>query len=699
MRKTLLLLFFLTFILSITGFAKNKELKYIQSLLSPIHKGKPFYENWYWSKVEINNKNEIIIQLINNKIHKTVYLILRQRNDALPRYSWTKNFNIVFHIQGVSEGAKTPEHIENMMIYLIDIIRKNDNHLKPFSLNYRYKSPSTTKRFIVNNWLINNVILTSLNVGNWFQIPFLMFTFFISIIVLLIKIPLILNSLKIRKASLIWLICIIALSAFLRFIAPSNIVRTGEHGYESNAIAMEPPIKTHPYGIGFFNFFEFFYQFLPKDDSYIFLGNKILGTLSTILIFTFSYLLFNSEVIALFSSLLFATLPVHIKHSASESMFILQIFFALLTLNIFLLFIQTNDYWLYFASILLLNYSIQIRPEWIVFFIIILFLFLIKDNNLLQKVSNPMLWLGFILFLFISHAHFVHIASKIIARESTIEGITLDINSLILIIRRFFSKNNIFFDFNWTPFWYLIYFIFGSILMFFNRKREFLFLFFSISLFSSIYLLTNAGTFSDRLVFQNSYQMFFILAAGYTAFIFIKSIGIHKNSIITLFFILLTLSGPLLYKNFIIEKYNPQNEYSFLKATIPSLSFNNCNFIKLEDDDGPKKVGILTGFPWYMMKGNYNSFSITELKNHEDYIFREKCIIYYRALSCYRFAGFEQVTGLIRPECQYVENNFSFIPIKETSFKNKGYFSYVIPSDNIKIGFYYLKRKFDKTTN
>ncbi len=76
------------------------------------------------------------------------------------------------------------------------------------------------------------------------------------------------------------------------------------------------------------------------------------------------------------------------------------------------------------------------------------------------------------------------------------------------------------------------------------------------------------------------------------------------------------------------------------------------------------------------------------------YLLKNGCGVFCKDLSCYRFAEhLETVTGKLRPECKYVEDNFTLLPIKEFSFKNKGYFCYRIPANVIKIGFYYLKEK------
>ncbi len=83
-------------------------------------------------------------------------------------------------------------------------------------------------------------------------------------------------------------------------------------------------------------------KFFGQSQNLGFNFVALFGSLTIITIFLFVYLLFKKEDIALYSSLILALYPLHIKLSGSINSEILSLFFIILTFIFLLLYIDTK---------------------------------------------------------------------------------------------------------------------------------------------------------------------------------------------------------------------------------------------------------------------------------------------------------------------------------------------------------------------
>ena len=165
--------------------------------------------------------------------------------------------------------------------------------------------------------------------------------------------------------------------------------------YKPEKIAFYYRPGGHPFLI------NLFYLLFGESEKSVFLMNPILGALSVVLIFLFTYAIFNSVSIAFWASLFVNIFPVHLKYSACASSEVSSFFFVSLALFAFILFNKFNNpspLYLLTATTLFSSY---IRPENALFLIplIVFFIVLVKDGKLPKKQLLDLLYFIFVLVL------------------------------------------------------------------------------------------------------------------------------------------------------------------------------------------------------------------------------------------------------------------------------------------------------------
>ena len=539
------------------------------------------------------------------------------------------------------------------------------------------------------------------------QILLLRLTLFLIIIILFKEYKTILTQFKkIKKKYLYILILIFIYSFFLRtYYSPLNYFHENWHGYENieNAIYLK---GYHLYGSSYYTFFNFFYLFMQKNETSIFTLNAILGSLSVLLIFLLTYQLYNNENISLYSTLLLGVFPIYIRLSSSESFFVLVVFFMLLTLNSFLLYIRTNNTYIYILSLLLLNFTIQIRPLLIFFPFIIILLLIIYDKNFLNKLKDYKLWIFTFLFLLLILKHCFLLLNIIIKKD---QPDVYNFNPFKFITFLVSSKYNIALNIKYFPFIIFAFTLIGSIFLIIKKEKSFLFLISYLFLFKYLYL-SISSCYIARIRVQSSFLFLLLILAGYGIFCISDLIN---NKIIKicyhLIIILYCISIPFIYYNFIKTLNNPQIEYNFIKNNIKYLPDKGILII---NNHAEKKL-ISTYFPYWLLKQKNKNIKIIRLnyfhKNAEKLFNNNENILFFQGTTFYSFHKREleslefnkdEIINLNRTKDKYIrkqlidlKNEYNFIPIKEKIFNNNPYGFEIVPQKDLTIGFYYLNKK------
>lgn len=115
--------------------------------------------------------------------------------------------------------------------------------------------------------------------------------------------------------------------------------------------------------IGFSFLLAIIFKIFGTSHAAAFNFVAVIGSLTVLAIFFFSYLLFKDEKTALLSALILSFYPIHIRWSGSASAEIFSLFFIIITFTYLLLYKKTNKVTLLFTSLLLLAYTITVKEE------------------------------------------------------------------------------------------------------------------------------------------------------------------------------------------------------------------------------------------------------------------------------------------------------------------------------------------------
>lgn len=105
----------------------------------------------------------------------------------------------------------------------------------------------------------------------------------------------------------------------------------------------------------------------PDDEQVIFLTNAVLASLAIPALALFDLALFARWPRALCSAVLLCVLPLHLRFSAAEDLFVLAVTFALWSLALFALYLRTRRLADALAAALALALAMQARPEMLFF--------------------------------------------------------------------------------------------------------------------------------------------------------------------------------------------------------------------------------------------------------------------------------------------------------------------------------------------
>lgn len=219
----------------------------------------------------------------------------------------------------------------------------------------------------------------------------------------------------------------------------------------------------------------------------------VLGTLSILLVFATTYLLFGKQSVSLYSSLILALIPEHIRWSATTSLEAFFVFFTLLSIFLLLLYCRTQSYPILAAAIFALAIALQGRPEADLLIILAALLFLLFDKRLAENFKSPKFFLAILLLAILILPSAMHLKkSSSDSWGSSGEKISL----------HYFSKNasdnsKFFFENTRFPALFTILSIVGiAAALFSKNKKELLLILAWFFLFFGIYAVFYAGSFN-----------------------------------------------------------------------------------------------------------------------------------------------------------------------------------------------------------
>jgi len=222
---------------------------------------------------------------------------------------------------------------------------------------------------------------------------------------------------KIKKNTWIILIIILLFGFYLRmFVAPNshhiffdediylnmaqNIVNEGKaclcnYGTPDNCFNCIS--NKQPYGLP--AFYAVFFFLFGVSETVAVNVSIIIATFSILLVFLVSYLLFKEEKLSVYSALVFTLIPIHIRWSVTQALGLPLVFFSLLTILLFLIYLEKRKTPVLFAFFCTLAYTCQIRPESMLMVVVVASFFIFVDNDIFKTVRDRKFLIALALFL------------------------------------------------------------------------------------------------------------------------------------------------------------------------------------------------------------------------------------------------------------------------------------------------------------
>ena len=428
---------------------------------------------------------------------------------------------------------------------------------------------------------------------------------------------------KIDKKTWIILLAIFLVGLSLRtFVAPhvhrilydediylnigQNIAREGKAVnciYGSQEKCIQGEYNKQPNGYPFLMSIVFLFG---TSESSAYYATAIISSLTIILVFLISYLLFENEKISLFSTLIFTLTPIAILWAPTTSSDTVFIFFAGLTVFAFLSYFKNSKNNTLLFSFASLAYAIQIRTEGILLVLLVIIMFLFLKKDFFNTARKREFLIILIIFSLLILPLLMHLDS--VKEESW--GAKGDKLGLEYVNENLKDNGMLFFENTRFPVVFTILSLIGLALRKVWKEKIFLGVWFL--LFFVLYLLFYAGGFNYGVDVRYSLNLYMPMAilGGCGAFLIgdnlnkiVKkkwiSSGVVALIIIVSFFPFIGFvrsvgfegADARLANDFIIEKMKNMDDDCWIFTMVPSVVLNNGkNAINARYAQNPKIV-------------------------------------------------------------------------------------------------------------
>ena len=418
-----------------------------------------------------------------------------------------------------------------------------------------------------------------------------------------------------------------------------------------------------PYVVGLF------FLFLGVSETSAYAVNVIMGSLLTVMVFLFCFLLFRNEKTGLYSAFVVSILPLYILLSRNIEPDPVSAFFILLTFLSFLLFFKIRDVKTGVFATSILAFSMSIKQENIlliplVFLLAILFVDL---KNLKQTVKNYKSWFLAVLFIILVTPHVFHLSLELYpalfygkTTATAVGGQVIKMENIVMnaqILNKVINGS-------FYPILINLFLVIGLIYAFKKHRRVGIFLIIFFSLYMFVYLAYSA-TIVEKYLITGLIPLICFAGVGMYAveeFVVSKLRGISRESVVNfaiplvIFLVLFLFFVPYFYE--IREGSKPLNVRHGYPRDI--LHYNEREAIKMMDEK-IDNCYIVAEEPIY--------FSLTDLKiMRTDYVLfmfdqnivrnvidNGGCIFYFEDFFCTDFYGLGDRCGIENPSIETCE--------------------------------------------
>jgi len=369
--------------------------------------------------------------------------------------------------------------------------------------------------------------------------------------------------------------------------------------------------------IGFTALLAVFIKIFGLSASVAFNTTAFIGTISIALMFFLAYLLFQKESTALFSALILAFHPLHIRWSGSVSAEIVSLFFILVTFTCLLLYIKQKVL-IPISLILILFFTLSIKEENVIILLFFILPFLTKKYR-----KKFLLTTGIISILAIPSLIGVYIATHTKGLSPTFNYTFWKQGSLFtipLLKKYFLNSMSYFVDPTYTPILIISLTIIGIFFLFKNNKILALIFCLGIIIPPALFTAYTGSALTGSEVRHYIPSLIIIsLFTGY-ALSYFEKFSLKKLKV-SYMIALLVAASIISYIPYLTSKDSPytppQRDYEFAISSLPKI---------------PENCIIITQEP-YMFDLHDRSATSIHLQN---LYLDNDCVYYYEGESCYR---------------------------------------------------------------
>ncbi len=363
---------------------------------------------------------------------------------------------------------------------------------------------------------------------------FFLINFLLIVILFAVNYRSIIGSMKgVKKNTIILLVVILLIGFYLReFVVPhTHRIFFDEDLYIGigNSIATEGRAIMCNYGSpthcteGILNKDPSAYPFLVavvfkligSGEWSIFHLMAVVSTLSILLVFMVVYALLRNEKAALYASLLMALTPAHIVWSGSVATEIVFTFLSLLTVLAFLIYFRNKTLKMHLFGAVSLAYTVQIRPEGLIFAATILAGFLLFERDWWQKLTDYRFYMPWIIFFLLIVPH----ATQMYMNRGGTWGAPGGKKISLDYFPHHFSENTLFwFDGMMHPAMFTLFSLIGFMYMFRENMRALLFnalWFLPLFILFTLFYAGNVTSGGIGFRFVNLYCVPVLILGGY----------------------------------------------------------------------------------------------------------------------------------------------------------------------------------------
>ncbi|MBU4266843.1 MAG: glycosyltransferase family 39 protein [Candidatus Altiarchaeales archaeon] len=294
-----------------------------------------------------------------------------------------------------------------------------------------------------------------------------------------------------------------------------------------------------------------FYWVFGSAEKIAFIVSVLIATVSIALVFLVVYFLSRNETAGLYASLLFALTPAHLIWSGSIATEVPFAFFSLLTILAYLLYFESHSLKAHILGAALLAYTVQIRPEGIIFIGAIALMFPLFESNLLKKLPSWKFWLPWILLFVLLTPHLMQTYSNRGGNWGAPSGEKLGWR----YVDGNLTKNTLFwYSGEMHPLFFTFLAIIGAVYLL-REKKNLLFNLAWFFIFFTLFVFFYAGSVDNGGIgfrFINLYCAPVAILGGYGAFMLHKilSKGLRSEKIVAILMIVLISTSFLFLSNF-----------------------------------------------------------------------------------------------------------------------------------------------------